>query len=181
MHVYTCMALCECFAYHNITYWVHSSFLKPWALILANMRHFEVQPLKRLGTTTSLQSGLSAVLYNLTVSGDISALGENETDQWIKGSIYLIYRGKWGKGNGEAHHLRRSKGTSSLLTFKSFKRPSCWCTRSAQTVYGLSTMVYKGLRTIVPHPLSYPDTLWAMVMTVLSDRKIANKFQASTT
>lgn len=178
--MYTCMALCECFAYHdNITYWVHSSFLKPWALILVNMRHFEVQPLKRLGTTTSLQPGLSAVLYNLTMSGDISALGENDTDQWIKGSIYLIYRGKWGKGNREAHHLRRSKGTSSLLTSKSFKRPRC--TRSAQTVYGLSTMVYKGLVTIVPHPLSYPDTLWAIVMTVLSDRKIANKFQAYTT
>lgn len=82
----------------NITYWVHSSFLKPWALILVNMRHFQVQPLKRLGTTAILQSGLSGVLYNLTMSGDISALGENEMHQWTKGSIYLIYRGKWGKG-----------------------------------------------------------------------------------
>lgn len=165
----------------SITYWVHSSFLKPWALILVNMRHFEVQPLKRLGTTTFLQSGLSGVLYNLTMSGDISALGENEMHQWTKGSIYLIYRGEWGKGNREAHHLIRSKGTPSLLTSKSFKRPSCWCSRSAQTLYGLSRMVDTGLGTIIPYPLGYPDTLWAMVMTVLSDRKMANKFQSYTT
>lgn len=46
-----------------------------------NMRQFEVQPLKRLGTTTLLQSGLSGVLYNLTMSRDIFALGANEVDQ----------------------------------------------------------------------------------------------------
>lgn len=96
--------------HNNFTYWVHSSFLKPWVLILVNMRQFQVQSLKRMGTTTLLQSGLSGVLYNVTMSGDIFALGENEMNQWTKGSIYLIYRGKWGKGNREAHYLRRSKG-----------------------------------------------------------------------
>lgn len=45
------------------------------------MRQFEVQPLKTLGNTTLLQSGLSGVLYNVTMSGDIFALGENEMDQ----------------------------------------------------------------------------------------------------
>lgn len=63
------------------------------------MRQFEVQPLKRLGNTTLLQSGLSGVLYNVTMSGDIFALGENEMDQTKLKEVSIWYIGEnGGKG-----------------------------------------------------------------------------------
>lgn len=77
------------------------------------MRQFEVQPFRRPGTTTLLQSGLSGVLYHVTMSGDIFALGENEMDQTKLKEVSIWYIGEMGEREQRSPLFRKKQRNSS--------------------------------------------------------------------